>query len=98
MNEFLTWEYLLTFAGCATGTALFTQFLKKIPFLEKLGAQFISYGVAFIILLIAQIATGSLTWHMVALNIFNAAVVSLSSNGAYDAVTTLADKVNSKGD
>lgn len=90
MNEFLTWEYLLTFGGCVAGTAIITELLKNVSFLKKLSNQFISYVVALVILVIAQLATGTLTWQLVALDVFNAAVVSFASNGVYDAVDTIA--------
>lgn len=89
MSEFLTWDYLLTFGGCVAGTALLTQFLKKTPVLEKLGAQLVSYIIALVILIIAQVATGTIGWQLVALDIFNAAVVSFASNGVYDATSTI---------
>lgn len=88
MNEFLSWEYLLTFGGCVAGTALITQMVKKISFVQKIGAQFASYIIALIILVVAQLATGTMTWQLVALDIFNAAVVSFASNGVYDATAT----------
>ncbi len=89
MNEFLTWEYLLTFGGCVAGTAIVTELLKRVSFLKRFSSQFISYVVALVILVVAQLATGTLTWQMVALDVFNAAVVSFSSNGVYDAVDTI---------
>ena len=90
MNEFLTWDYLLTFGGCVAGTAIVTQFLKKAEWAQKIGAQIVSYVIALIILVVAQLATGTITWQLVALDIFNAAVVSFASNGVYDAVNGVA--------
>lgn len=88
MSEFLSWEYLLTFGGCVAGTALFTQLLKKTAVVQKIGAQFASYVIALVILIVAQLATGTMTWQLAALDIFNAAVVSFASNGVYDATAT----------
>lgn len=93
MNEFLTWDYLLSFAGCVTGTALITQFLKNVSFIQKIGAQFISYIIAMVILVVAQIATGTLNWQLIALDVFNAAVVSFASNGVYDTIDSLKNTV-----
>lgn len=93
MNEFLTWDYLLTFGGCVAGTAIGTQFLKKAPWAQKIGAQLISYILALVILVVAQFATGTMTWQLVALDIFNAAVVSFASNGVYDATVSIAASV-----
>lgn len=90
MNEFLTWDYLLTFGGCVAGTAIVTQFLKKAPWTQKIGAQLVSYVIALVILVVAQFATGTMNWQLAALDIFNAAVVSFASNGVYDAVNGVA--------
>lgn len=59
-----------------------------LSFVQKIGAQFASYIIALIILVVAQLATGTMTWQLVALDIFNAAVVSFASNGVYDATAT----------
>lgn len=91
MDTFFTWDYLLTFAGCVLATGLVTQALKQ--WLKNAPAQLISYVVALLIMTVGQLATGQLkTWDMIALNLVNAVVVSLSSNGGYDAVATLFGK------
>lgn len=94
MNEFLTWDYLLTFGGCVLGTGIITQFLKKLKWAEAIGTQVISYIVALVILVIAQAATGTFTWQLFALDLFNAVVVSFASNGAYDAIDRIVSKTN----
>lgn len=44
--------------------------------------------VALIILLAATFFTGAMTWNAAALCVVNAVVVSLTANGAFDAVST----------
>ena len=91
MDNFLTWDYLLTFAGCVVGTCLITELTKKIfKQMSSKVYQIVSYVVALAILVIGQAATGALTdWGVVALDMINAAAVSLSSNGGYDAVKAI---------
>ena len=89
MNEFLTWETLGTFAGCALATGVFTQFLKE-P-LGRLPTQWLSYLIAVLLLFAATAATGGfsqpwMVWGMIPLN---AVPVSLASNGAFDAVVRM---------
>lgn len=91
MDNFFTWEYLLTFAGCVVGTGVLTQFAK--PVMPKIPAQWISFIFALIIMTIGQLATHSFTsWDMIILNIINAVVVSLASNGGYDAIKDIFGK------
>ena len=85
MDTFFTWEYLLTFAGCTVATGLLTEFTK--PLFGKAPTQWVSYVFALIIMIVSQIATGQLTsWNIAALDVLNAVVISLASNGGYDAV------------
>lgn len=95
MNEFLTWETLGTFAGCALATGIFTQFLKE-P-LKKLPTQWLSYIIAAVLLFLATAATGgfSQAWTVWAMIPLNAAIVSLSANGAYEAANRIK---NGKGE
>ena len=96
MNEFMTWEYQLTFAGCVAGTAILTEFIKKIPGIAKVPTQFVSYVIAFAIMVVGQLAIDTLTWQKVALDAVNAAVVSLSSNGVFDAIEGAFDRITDK--
>jgi len=85
MDTFFTWEYLLSFAGCVVGTGLLTEFTK--PLFKNLPTQLVSYMFAALIMIIGQLATGQLTsWNIAVLDVLNAAVVSLSANGGFDAV------------
>ena len=89
MDTFFTWEYLASFAGCVLATGILTEFLKKA--LHGVSAQVISYVIALVILVVSQLATGTLkSWDVAVLDVINAVVVSLAANGAYDAIDTLA--------
>ncbi len=89
MEEFVTWEFLATFAGAGFATALITQALKK--WISKLPTQLLSYIVAVVILLLANFFTIGLTASSAILLLINALGVSLASNGGYQAVAKIAD-------
>lgn len=89
MNEFFSWGMLATFAGATTATALLTQFLKGI--FSKLPTQLLSYLIAVVILIPATIFTTGADWSSLLLIPLNAAIVSLASNGAYDAILRAKD-------
>ena len=83
MNDFFTWEMLATLAGCSVATGLLTQFLKgaiKIP------TQWLSYGIAVVLLFAATLFTGGLTLSTGGIIPLNAVIIALSSNGAYSAI------------
>jgi hypothetical protein len=86
MNDFLTWQTLATFAGCSAAVAVLTQFIKNAGGLKKVPTQWVSYGLAVILMLSATYFTGALTGPVAALIPFNAVVVSLAANGAYAAI------------
>ena len=82
--EFFDWATLLTYAGALAATALLTQWLKGV--FANVATQIVSYGIALLVLMAATFFTGAFTFEAAALCVINAAVVSLASNGAYDAV------------
>lgn len=77
--EFFTWQMLLTAAGAAAATLGLTHFLKdwiKIP------TQFLAWIIAYIVLLLANVFSGSFTVSVAVLSIFNAWLISSGvSNG-----------------
>ena len=83
---------IASFAGATTATALLTQFLKGIW--AKLPTQILSYIIAVVILIPATIFTVGVDWQTLLLIPLNAAIVSLASNGAYDAIVRVRDGKN----
>lgn len=75
-----------TYAGAVLATTLITQLLKGVSFIDKLPTRIFSYIVALIVLLAAMFVTGNADAPNAALCLINAVVVSLASNGAFDAV------------
>ena len=97
MDSFVTWDSLLTFGGCVAGTILVTEFIKKL-FGEKVPAQLVSFLIAAVILFVGHLATGTFVWREALLYLINAAAVSLSSNGGFDAVKKIVGKIDEPPD
>ena len=97
MDSFVTWESLLTFGGCVAGTILVTEFIKKL-FGEKVPAQLVSFLIAAMILFVGHLATGTFVWKEALLYLINAAAVSLSANGGFDAVKKIVGKIDEPPD
>ena len=88
--EFFDWGMLATYAGALTATALVTQFIKG--WFPNVATQVVSYVVALVVLLAASFFTGAFTAESAALCVINAAVVSLASNGTYEAIQRAKNK------
>lgn len=97
MDSFVTWESLLTFGGCVAGTILVTEFIKKL-FGEKVPAQLVSFLIAAVILFVGHLATETFVWKEALLYLINAAAVSLSANGGFDAVKKIVGKIDEPPD
>lgn len=87
MNEFFTWANLATYAGATLATSLITQVVKGIGFIANIPTRITSYVIAVVILLAATFFTGAFTLETAVLCLINGVVVSLASNGAFDAVS-----------
>ncbi len=85
INDFFTWGLLGTYSGAILAVTLITQFVKGIGFIDKIPTRFVSWVIAVVVLILAQLFTSSLTLSSAALTLINAVVVSLASNGTYDA-------------
>ncbi|NLY44117.1 MAG: hypothetical protein GX066_09185 [Clostridiaceae bacterium] len=85
MNEFLTWEFLGTFAGATAATTLIVQFLKlQVDKVWKIPTRYIVYIIAALILFAVQAFTGSFTPENIVITLFNAVVVTMAAMGTYD--------------
>lgn len=94
MNEFVTWDMLTGYAGAALAVTVLTQFIKQLPYMDRVNSQIISYAIAVIVMLAAQYFTGTFTPASAVLCIINGAIVALTSNGVYDAVTTTKEYIH----
>ena len=83
MNDFITWDFVATYAGCILATGLLTEFIKRYV---KIDAQILSYIVAYILLIVSDFFLGKLTISFAVITIINAAIVSFASNGGYDII------------
>lgn len=82
MENFLTWDVLLTYGGCVAGTIIFTEFLKKL--FPKMLAQVASFVIAILIFVFGHLAIGDFATKEILLYVINAAAVSLAANGGFD--------------
>lgn len=81
MDEFLTWEVLLTFTGLVTTTYMVTEFTKEIPLINKIPTKHWSYLIALILLVSVNLVSGTFRYEDILLYLLNGIPVSLSANG-----------------
>lgn len=84
MDTYLTWAEIGTISGCTVATALITQYVKSM--FDKMPTQLLSYIVALILIIGSSVFAGEITWESVCIAPINAIIVSLASNGSFDAV------------
>ena len=87
--DFFTWDILTTMAGATFAVAILTEITKGIPGIQKIPTQVWSFILAFIVLVGAQAAMGTLTFSSGGIAVLNAALVSLAANGGYDLLERL---------
>lgn len=88
MSNFTTWAEISTYAGAIAATTILTQFIKNIPYVNKVNTQIISYVIAAALLICAEFVSGTFDTFTGILCAVNAAVVALASNGMYDTTKT----------
>lgn len=88
----MTWQSLSTYAGSVLTTGVVTQFLKELRVFKRIPTRIFSFGIAFLLLLLAEAFTTGLSLARVAIIPINAMIVSLASNGAYDALNRQSGK------
>jgi len=89
--EYLDWNTLGSFAGAAFAVGMLTQLTKNIPGVVKIPTQLWSYILSLAVLLLSQAFTAGLTLSGAVISLFNAALVSLSSNGGHQALVKMKD-------
>ena len=84
--EFITWEFLGTFAGAMGMVGVVTELTKGVKWLSKIPTQLWSYLIAVVTLVIANYFLGQLDVANAVLLFFNAGLVSLAANGGYEVI------------
>ena len=94
LSNFINWDYLSTFTGVVSVVCLIVQFTKqyvdKLPF--HIPTQLYSYIVSVIVIMLAEVfETGGngLKLSEAILAFLNGFIVSVASNGSYEAITKI---------
>jgi len=90
---FITYDMLLTFTTLITIVFMVVEFSKEARYIKSIKTKYYSAFVAFLIILLANAATGSFEMINVPLYGLSSIVVSLTGNGLADFNS---DKLNKK--
>ena len=85
MSEYLTWEFLGTFAGAVAAVTLIVQFLKlPIDKWRKIPTRYIVFIISLLVLFAVDIFTTKITADVAVLTVLNGFIVTLTAMGAYE--------------
>ena len=85
MNEYITLNYLATFAGMVVVVNLIVQFLKPlIDSVKKIHTRYLVWVIAIILSVTVQAITGAFTAETITLLILNSVLITLTAMGTYE--------------
>ena len=81
MNDFLTWETLLSYTNFISIVYMVVEFTKEIKFIKRIPTRYWSFFVSFYLLISVHFSLNSFVFKDIVLYLLTSVVVSLSSNG-----------------
>lgn len=84
MDNFLTWQYVASFIGMVFATSMTVEFIKEIKGIKSIPTKYLTVIVAFIIMILVNIALNSFKFMDLPLMILNSILVGFTSTGQYD--------------
>ena len=81
MNEFITWDVLMTYASFVTIVYTVVEFTKDLKFIKKIKTKYWSFLIAFILLTIVNAVTGTFKLVDLVLYALSSMTISLGANG-----------------
>ena len=84
MDNFMTWEILLSFSGLVGAVYTITEFTKELKIIKKIPTKYWSFFIALILLISTNLVLNTFDIKDTILYLINAIIVSLSSNGLYN--------------
>ena len=81
MDNFITWEVLLSYSTFTAMVYTVVEFTKELPIIKKIATRYWSFIVALILLVATNIAVGTFVVKEILLYILSSITISLSANG-----------------
>lgn len=96
-NDYLTWEFIGSFAGMIAVVTLLIEFLKlPLDKVWKIPTRFLVYAISVVLLFVTEYFTKGITVDNIPLLLLNGVLITMASMGLYDGVVKkIEDKIKS---
>lgn len=81
MENFMTWETLLTYTNFVSTIFMVVEFTKELPLIKKIQTRYWSFLVSLALLTIVNIVMKDFKWEDIVLYVLSSMAISLGSNG-----------------
>lgn len=81
MENFMTWETLLTYTSFVSTVYMVVEFTKKLPLIKKIPTRYWSFFISLGLLIIINLVMKSFRWEDIILYALSSMAISLGSNG-----------------
>lgn len=81
MENFMTWETLLTYTTFVSTIFMVVEFTKELPFIKKIPTKYWSFLISLGLLIIVNVVMKDFKWEDIVLYALSSMAISLGSNG-----------------
>ena len=81
MENFMTWETLLTYTSFVSTIFMVVEFTKELPVIKKIPTKYWSFLISLGLLIIVNLVMKDFKWEDVVLYALSSMAISLGSNG-----------------
>ena len=81
MENFMTWETLLTYTNFVSTIFMVVEFTKELKLIKKIQTRYWSFLVSLALLTIVNIVMKDFKWEDIVLYVLSSMAISLGSNG-----------------
>lgn len=81
MENFMTWETLLTYTTFVSTIFMVVEFTKELPFIKKIPTKYWSFLISLGLLIIVNVVMKNFKWEDIVLYALSSMAISLGSNG-----------------
>lgn len=81
MDNFFTWEILMTYNGFIATVYMVVEFTKEIKYINKIPTRYWSFFIAVSLSLATNIVMGTFKYTDILIYLLNSIAISLGSNG-----------------